>query len=338
MYAAAQPRGQAAIRLRSVSCPEIVRAVRALFSRLASLFRSLFGRTPDAPSGFVEIELDDSIEALDEIEHIVVLMLENRSFDHMLGYLSLEPGGLDVDGLQAGMANEYEGHSYPIFELAEDRVHEGAGSLSLGRMRRPTGRGRKRRLRRRLHRDPRGSGVSRARGRHGLLRRRAAAGLRLPRKALLRLRPLVLLRQGSDLPEPSLCRGGRAAGSRDNASPPTYHLPSFVRRLDAAGATWRWYTHELFATIWAIDRDYLPKTFDNVRPFSSPFSSEDFFSAAKSGTLPDVAWIDPNFVDVGGAAGSNDDHPPSDVRAGQSSSSACSTRSRAAPRGSGRSS
>ena len=54
-----------------------------------------------------------------------------------------------------------------------------------------------------------------------------------------------------------------------------------------------------------------------MRPFSSPFSSEDFFSAAKSGALPDVAWIDPNFVDVGGAAGSNDDHPPSDVRAGQ---------------------
>ena len=29
---------------------------------------------------------------LERIEHIVVLMLENRSFDHMLGYLSLEGG------------------------------------------------------------------------------------------------------------------------------------------------------------------------------------------------------------------------------------------------------
>jgi phospholipase C len=94
-------------------------------------------------------------------------------------------------------------------------------------------------------------------------------------------------------------------------------MPSFVRHLDAAGATWRWYTHEFFATIWAVDRDYLPRTLDNVRPFSSPFSSEDFFSAAQAGTLPNVAWIDPNFVDVGGAVGSNDDHPPSDVRAGQ---------------------
>jgi phospholipase C len=40
-------------------------------------------------------------------------------------------------------------------------------------------------------------------------------------------------------------------------------------------------------------------------------------SAAQSGSLPNVAWIDPNFVAVGGAVGSNDDHPPADVRAGQ---------------------
>ena len=72
-----------ASRVSGLACPkEIVRAVRALFSRLASLFRSLLGRTPDAPSGFVEIVFHDSIDALDEIEHIVVLMLENRSFDH----------------------------------------------------------------------------------------------------------------------------------------------------------------------------------------------------------------------------------------------------------------
>jgi phospholipase C len=123
--------------------------------------------------------------------------------------------------------------------------------------------------------------------------------------------------RGATFPNRLYAVAGRAAGSRDNASPPVYHFPSFVRHLDAARATWRWYTHEIFATIWAVDRDYLPKTFDNVRPFSSPFSFDDFFSAAQAGTLPNVAWIDPNFVDVGGPVGSNDDHPPSDVRAGQ---------------------
>jgi phospholipase C len=29
--------------------------------------------------------------SLSDIDHIVVLLLENRSFDHMLGYLSLPP-------------------------------------------------------------------------------------------------------------------------------------------------------------------------------------------------------------------------------------------------------
>ena len=50
---------------------------------------------------------------LEKVDHIVVLMLENRSFDHMLGYLSLEGGRGDVDGLRPEFANEYGGRSYP---------------------------------------------------------------------------------------------------------------------------------------------------------------------------------------------------------------------------------
>ena len=44
-----------------------------------------------------------------------------------------------------------------------------------------------------------------------------------------------------------------------------------------------------------------------------------FLEHAASGDLPSVSWIDPNFVDFDllGPAGSNDDHPPSDVKAGQ---------------------
>jgi phospholipase C len=39
---------------------------------------------------------------LGKIDHIIVLMMENRSFDHMLGYLSLTGGRGDVDGLRGG--------------------------------------------------------------------------------------------------------------------------------------------------------------------------------------------------------------------------------------------
>jgi phospholipase C len=44
-------------------------------------------------------------------------MLENRSFDHMLGYLSLDGSRSDIDGLQPGLANEYQGQTYPVHHL-----------------------------------------------------------------------------------------------------------------------------------------------------------------------------------------------------------------------------
>jgi phospholipase C len=51
----------------------------------------------------------------------------------------------------------------------------------------------------------------------------------------------------------------------------------------------------------------------------SLLAPRNFLDDAKDGKLPAVSWIDPNFVDVSfiGPAGSNDDHPPSDIKAGQ---------------------
>jgi phospholipase C len=42
---------------------------------------------------------------LGKIDHIVVMMLENRSFDHMLGYLTLEKGRTDINGLTGNETN-----------------------------------------------------------------------------------------------------------------------------------------------------------------------------------------------------------------------------------------
>src|SRR5262249_34933880 len=48
------------------------------------------------------------------------------------------------------------------------------------------------------------------------------------------------------------------------------------------------------------------------------FGHRSFLERATQGDLPAVAWIDPNFIDLTfGPAGSNDDHPPSDLHAGQ---------------------
>jgi phospholipase C len=76
---------------------------------------------------------DDAVANLDKIDHIVVLMMENRSFDHMLGFLTIDSGRRDVDGIEPGMANEHEGQSYPVHKAtstklskARDPCHSGA--------------------------------------------------------------------------------------------------------------------------------------------------------------------------------------------------------------------
>ncbi|MFM0271903.1 alkaline phosphatase family protein [Paraburkholderia aspalathi] len=59
---------------------------------------------------------------VDNIKTIIVVMMENRSFDHVLGYLSLD--GKDVNGLSAdptwqeNFTNLYGGKTYPIHALS----------------------------------------------------------------------------------------------------------------------------------------------------------------------------------------------------------------------------
>ncbi len=56
---------------------------------------------------------------LAKVDHVVVVMLENRSFDHVLGYLSLGGGRPEIDGLRPGLANDYQGRSYPVHHLRD---------------------------------------------------------------------------------------------------------------------------------------------------------------------------------------------------------------------------
>jgi hypothetical protein len=95
--------------------------------------KKLEQRPLPTPAATVQVPVDPTVANLDKVEHIVVLMLENRSFDHMLGYLTLAGRG-DVDGLHADFANDCDGSSYPVHHLtqtaftgeAEDPCHSGA--------------------------------------------------------------------------------------------------------------------------------------------------------------------------------------------------------------------
>jgi phospholipase C len=73
------------------------------------------------------------MQNIKQIETIIVLMFENRSFDHIMGYLSLPPYNRPVEGLlqAGGFTNEYNGFEYAPFplgnpdqKLADDPPHE----------------------------------------------------------------------------------------------------------------------------------------------------------------------------------------------------------------------
>src|ERR1700744_295966 len=61
--------------------------------------------------------------SLNSINHIVVLMLENRSFDHMLGFLyaangNVSPTGAPFDGLTGSESNpDDNGNAVPVTKI-----------------------------------------------------------------------------------------------------------------------------------------------------------------------------------------------------------------------------
>jgi phospholipase C len=121
------------------------------------------------------------------------------------------------------------------------------------------------------------------------------------------------------MPNRCYAAAGTSGGLRNNIKPSRpYNLASFVRHLKPD--QWRWYSHDYVPTIWLIDPQ-VGLSLENVPAFfdrKDVFGHRSFLDRAAKGDLPAVSWIDPNFYDLTfGPAGSNDDHPPSDLRAGQ---------------------
>ena len=122
---------------------------------------------------------------------------------------------------------------------------------------------------------------------------------------------------------------GRAEGSHDDKSPPLYELPSFPRYLDQHQVDWRWYSFDP-GTLRAVDPEYRLKNhhrfaFVDSRKLSTgeallgKLTEEgSFLDDVANNALPAVSWIDPRFKDLRVLGpDSNDDHPPSDLIAGQ---------------------
>lgn len=287
------------------------------------------------PRGTVTVPPDPAEDNLHKIDHIVVLMLENRSFDHMLGYLSLTGGRTDIDGLKPGMSNEYGGRDYPIEHLdrtaldgeAEDPCHSpdcvdeqisgGMGGFvssfakHLAGARPPA-----------ANPDP------------GLVMRYYDER-ELPVYDFLAREFCVCDSwfssvAGATWPNRLYSIAGRAAGSREDLKVPIYNLPAFTRHLDDRGIDWHWYSYDP-GTLRMVDAQYRLTNHHHFAYFDSRKLSisqravgelfeegPSFLDDAANGALPAVSWIDPHWKDARVLApDSNDDHPPSDIVAGQ---------------------
>jgi phospholipase C len=262
---------------------------------------------------------------LQDIEHIVVLMLENRSFDHMLGYLALDDDYVasygPIEGIVPGRSNAYEGVEYPVYPLEQTAMNDYDRPEHAG-----------------PHVDIQLSG-----GNGGFahdfvetLRRNAGftdvrpdqcvvmgyhTGAQLPALDHLARNFTVCDHwfssvPGATWPNRLYSMAGTSGGTRSNKKHlgkdfPIYNFPSIARYLDEATVTWRWYRpyEAIPATIQLVEETHR---------LGGPQMQEydQFFHDALTGELPKVSWIDPSFFHVLGMR-QNDDHPPMDIRAGE---------------------
>ncbi|CAN5664016.1 alkaline phosphatase family protein [soil metagenome] len=251
---------------------------------------------------------------LEKIDHIVVLMMENRSFDHMLGYLKLDGSNPNVDGLDAEMSNSHNGISYRVKRLPDTVFQHDPGHSSAA-------------IAQQLRNHNAGFVSSYARIHpedNPALIMGYYNGSSVPVYDHLARNFCLCDRWFCSVPGATwpnrLYAVAGTSPSKDNKKLPIYNLPSFVRHLDAAKKSWSWYAHDV-ASLRLIDGKYrvghASKFFwFDRRTWLNPMT---FLDHAVSGNLPAVSWIDPNFVDysITGPRESNDDHPPSDIMAGQ---------------------
>ena len=251
-------------------------------------------------------------DVLNQIDHIVVLMMENRSFDQMLGFLSLEGGRSDVDGLRPEMANDLSGMSYPIHhepntaqpldpdhtgEAVDEQLSNNNGGFVSNFVRHL------------------GGNAQALKDHWGVVMGYHNAP-DLPTHDFLAREFTVCDRwfssvPGSTWPNRLYAMTGGSDGERENRHPPIYNRTSFVRHLDACGVSWRWYFHDV-PLLPTYDWSYVPYA-TRLRRY------EHFVASAARGTLPSVSWIDPNWYAAIGPLDtvSNDDHPPSNIMMGQ---------------------
>jgi phospholipase C len=274
------------------------------------------------------------------IRHVVILMMENRSFDHFLGWLPGADGRHDLTFVSA-----VDGNTYPNYPLApdfqgcgySDPDHSWEGWLvqhNFGKMdgflQRPTT-------------PPNNPGVTRAAANTFPIGYYTNLNQDGSRKALPDLPVIGALAEqyttldhyfcafaGETFPNRFYQHAGQT--DRDHNSEVASRLPTIWDQLspipnsNGIPTGGYYYRDSPFLALWASPAIAPGATF-KYQAFFHPFSDADastaalsagtsFIAACQNGTLPNVCYIDPAF-DNEGTGTSGDDHPLGDIRLGE---------------------
>jgi len=276
---------------------------------------------PPMPPGW-PAAFDLTPGTLANVDHIVVLTMENRSFDHMLGYLSiprdLDRGGrgrADVDGLTGHEHNTLDGTAWPSFPLQSgDTVFAPDPPHGYEPVSRAVGNGLMDGFVRE-YAEERGSLVApRIMGYH--------TAVNVPVYDAMARDFAIGHRWFAAHPGPTFCNRFYELTGHLNIDPDGFwefdnsssirpaFTPTIFDHLTAAGVSWRY-----FEQGYCFLRLFEHHTFDqqNINSFDDPVSG--FLHLASTGSLPSVSFIDPHYIEL--PPGANDDGPPADIRAGQ---------------------
>jgi phospholipase C len=230
------------------------------------------------------------------IDHFVVLMMENRSFDHYLGWF---PG---ADGKNAGLAYpDKEGKRHPTHTLAPD--FQGCGfddpdhSFTGGREE---------------YNHGKLDGFLRVNDEYaiGYYEQKDLGFIPHIAKAFTLYDRYFCSLMGSTYPNRHYQWGATSGGQKNNVIPAASmgnKWETIFDRAQSKGVSVRYYASDLpFALLYG----------SRALPWIQPYSR--FYSDAESGQLPQIAFVDPPFKDGGGGDGtSGDEHPHGDIRIGQ---------------------
>jgi len=264
---------------------------------------------------------DFSPGTLANIDHIIVLTMENHSFDSILGYLSLPPqqrgmGRTEVDGLKGGEFNELRSgqvcRSFPFVPFdtimtpdpphSPEPVHRAINGGKMDGFARS-------------YADERGDAVApRIMGFY--------TGENVPAYDALARDFAIGHRWFASHPGPTFCNrfyeltgmlniDPQGFWEFENSSPirPVF-TPTIFDYLSQQEISWTYFEHH-----YCFLRFFQKYTFDSkhVRAFDDPVFG--FFNLARNGALPSVTFIDPHFIEL--PPGATADGPPADVRKGQ---------------------